>query len=305
MNNVPDSKRETADALDFPGADALVAAGRVTPPGADAVRAARLAVAQAALADRPDLRELATGPESEAAAPRWRRRRLLVTAAAVLALAVGGAAYPVLGGDPAADASAASFLSDVAEAAAHGPTSTAPYWKVRMEVVNQDDGRRKNTTYVDRAGRIWSVGPGGSVQRPGPKLMRWRVGERQLTWPQLGTLPADPDALAARLGPDAFDQAVVLLEGAPVRPAVRAALFEILAAQDGVELIGQVEDSQGRAGTAVEYTTAPSEFTGKRTTIRLVIAPKSGELLESASRTKGRPDERTTFLEVGPAQHVG
>ncbi|WP_338702347.1 hypothetical protein V2W30_33590 [Streptomyces sp. Q6] len=277
----------------------------MAPPSAGAVRAARLAVAQISLQDRPDLRELAAGPEPGAATPRWRRRRLLVAAAAVLALALGGAAYPVLGGDPAADASAASFLSEVAETAAAGPAPSAPYWKVRVAVVNEDDGRRTDTTYIDRGGRVWSVASDGSVQKPGPKLMHWRVGDRRLTWKQLGTLPASADALAARLGPDAFDQAVMLLEGAPLRPAVRAALFEILADQDGVELIGTVEDSRGRTGTAVEYTTAPSEFTGERTTIRLVIAPGSGELLESASRTKGRPDERTTFLEVGPADHVG
>ncbi|MEV5608535.1 hypothetical protein [Streptomyces sp. NPDC052225] len=294
-----------AEVLDFPGAHDLIAAGRVAPPSADTVRAARRAVAQVSLQDRPDLRELAGHPEPVAAAPRWRRRRLLVAAAAVLALTVGGAAYPVLGGDPAADASAASFLSDVADTAGRGPVSAAPYWKVRKEVVNEDDGRRTDTTYVDRGGRIWSAGSDGAVEKPGPKLKRWLVGEDRLSWPQLGTLPADPRALAARLGPDAFGQAAVLLEDAPVRPAVRAALFEILAAQDGVELIGTVKDSQGRSGTAVEYTTAPSEFTGKRTTIRLVIAPGSGKLLESSSRTPGRPDERSTFLEVGPAGRVG
>ncbi|MFE1951654.1 hypothetical protein ACFW9D_14420 [Streptomyces sp. NPDC059524] len=311
MSQTQDSPNETtraldsAELMDFPGAHDLIAAGQVAPPAAGAVRAARLAVTQASLQDRPDLRGLTTGPQPEAAAPRWRRRRLLVAAAAVLALAVGGAAYPVLGHDPAAGASAASFLSDVADTAAQEPPSTAPYWKVRKEVVNEDDGRRTDTTCFDRSGQVWSVNPDGSVQEPGPKLKRWLVGEHRLTWKQLSKLPADPHALATRLGPDPSHQVVALLEDAPVNPKVRAALFEILADQDAVELVGTVEDSQGRSGTAVEYTTAPSEFTGLRTTIRLIIAPKSGALLESASRTDGRPAERTTFLEVGPADHIG
>ncbi|MFE6889599.1 hypothetical protein [Streptomyces sp. NPDC057694] len=290
------------DVLDFAGADDLVAAGRVTPPGAEAVRAARLAVAQAALMDRPDLRDLAA---PVAPKPVRRRRRLLVAAAAVAALAVGGAVYPVvgLGGDPAASASAASFLTSVADVASEGTATQAPYWKVHKEVVNEDDGQRTDTVYFDRAGRIWWMEPDGSVTKQGPKLKRWPVGKDLLTWRQLSSLPADADALAARLGDGAFAQASILLEDAPVRPAVRAALFEILAAQDGVRLVGTVKDSQGRSGTAVEYTTAPSEFTGKRSTIRLVIAPDSGKLLESSSRTAGRPAERATFLEVGPANH--
>jgi hypothetical protein len=304
---------DSAEVMDFPGADDLVAAGRVAPPAPGVVRAARLAVDQASLQDRPDLRDLTAHPEPEplpepvagVPAPRARRRRLLVAAAAVLALAIGGAAYPVLGDHPAVDASAASFLSDVADAAAQGPAATAPYWKVSKEVVNEDDGRRTDTTYFDRGGHIWSPGADGSVERQGPKLKRWLVGEHRLTWPQLSRLPTDPGRLGARLGPNAFDQAAVLLEDAPLRPAVRAALFDILAEQDGVELVGQVQDSRGRTGTAVEYTTGPSEFTGARTTIRLVIDPKSGRLLESSSRTKDRPDERATFLEVGPVDRLG
>jgi hypothetical protein len=72
-----------------------------------------------------------------------------------------------------------------------------------------------------------------------------------------------------------FGLAQDLLTG-PVRPATRAALYRILADQPGIKLGGPVTDSQGRPGTAVDYTNSLG-------TIRLILNPATGRLLSQES----------------------
>ncbi|MFK4071672.1 CU044_5270 family protein [Streptomyces sp. NPDC029674] len=305
------------DLLDFPGGAELVAAGRVDPPSAGAVDAARAAVTRAA--DR----EAAVAPAALLRTRRLpRRRRLLVAAAAVAAIATGAVAYPVLdmGGEPAATASASQFLDGVAEVAADAPATEPAYWKVRVETDNQDDGKRTDTTYFDREGRVWSVDADGTVHEPPAgkegKVKKWPVGEKWLTWPALEKLPTDEKALAALFSADPesrSQQVAILLEDAPVGPELRAALFRILADTPGMKLIGDVRDSKGRAGVAVEitrkawYSTGPGEKVTHRTKDRYVVDPRTGLLLETKHRIVGQetPPDRYTWLEVGPADRVG
>ncbi|WP_327358559.1 hypothetical protein [Streptomyces sp. NBC_01304] len=326
------------DLLDFPGARELVAAGQVQAPSEETVRAARMALAQAALADRADLKDLTAlggvdrqdgvrglgGRQGGEAAHGRRRalhlprgRRLLVAAAAVAAIAAGAVVYPVVGmGDskPAASATAAEFLDGMAEvAAAETAPESAPFWKIRTEVINEDDGHASTTEWFDRKGNIWSIDINGSPHRPAPvdKRKVWPMGDKKLNWPQVESLPADPDALAARMGMHAFEQSANLLNS-PAHPKVRGALFQVMADQKGVKLVGTVKDSQGRTGTAVEYTVkqrlaavaGESEHPDRSVTYRLVIDPKTGTLLEEQWRAKGDPTERSTYLEVGPADKV-
>ncbi|WP_329156992.1 CU044_5270 family protein [Streptomyces sp. NBC_01717] len=296
------------DVLDFPGADDLIAAGRVEPPSAQVVEAARA--------------QVSAGPVVvPLQAPRWkqsRSRRLLVAAAAVAAIAAGAVAYPVIGvgeSKPPASASAAEFLNRVAATAAGASQTDAPYWKVHVEVDNEDDGQRQSTSWFDREGHLWFRNSDGSIEKPGPggKLKAWPVGDEFLTWKRLESLPTDPDALERRLGDDVFGKVSILLQDAPLAPEVRAALFKIMARTEGVKLIGQVEDTKGRKGTAVEFTRRPGGMkdpaTGRRTTFpprttRLVIDSESGKLLESYDTAKGMPDSRATYLEVGPVDKI-
>ncbi|MGW5735042.1 MULTISPECIES: hypothetical protein [Streptomyces] len=305
---------EHGDLLDFPGADELIAAGGVAPPTPEVVASARAAVASAAR------RDTVVVPLRGHVVPR--RRRLLVAAAAVAAIAAGAVAYPVLdlGDEPAATASAAQFLNDMAEVAADTPTARTPYWKVRLQTVNQDDGRRSATTFFDRAGRIWSVDADGTVHRPpagkDSKLKKWPVGKKWLTWPALDQLPTGQKALTALFPKDAenrFDQVTILLEDSPASPELRATLFRILADTPGVRLVGDVKDSKGRPGVAVEITrkagfsTGPEKGAAFRTTDRYVVAPDTGLLLEATHKIRGQdlPADRYTWLEVGPAARVG
>ena len=56
-------------------------------------------------------------------------------------------------------------------------------------------------------------------------------------------------------------------------PAQRAALYEVAARIDGVQLVGPVRDSAGRAGTAVSLDAHGIRFT-------LVLDPDTSSLLE-------------------------
>ncbi|MET8517241.1 CU044_5270 family protein [Streptomyces sp. NPDC005077] len=297
------------DVLDFPGADDLIAAGRVEPPSAQVVEAARAQVSAGAV----------VVPLEAPRRKQSRSRRLLVAAAAVAGIAAGAVAYPVIGvgeSKPPASASAAEFLNRMAATAARAPETDAPYWKVHVEVDNEDDGLRQSTSWFDREGHFWSRNLDGNIQKPVPggKLKAWPVGDEFLTWKQLESLPTDPDALERRLGGNAFGKVPALLQDAPLAPEVRAALFKIMARTEGVKLIGQVEDTKGRKGTAVKFTGRAGWMedpaTGKRTalparTTRLVIDPESGKLLESYDTAKGMPDSRATYLEVGPVDKIG
>lgn len=115
------------DVLDFPGADRLRAAGDVAPPSPSVVNAARTAV-RAAATDSGTVVTLAGSPQGHRS-----RRRILGSAAAVAAIAVGVAVYPTVGvgsSPPAAEADAASFLHRMADTAGAGSVLNSPYWKV-------------------------------------------------------------------------------------------------------------------------------------------------------------------------------
>ncbi|MFC8124114.1 hypothetical protein [Streptomyces sp. NPDC057302] len=307
---------ERGDLLDFPGADELIAAGDVAPPAPEAVTAARTALAQAVRRETTPV----VVPLRGRAVPR--RRRFLVAAAAVAVITAGAVAYPALdlGGSPAATASAAQFLDEMAGVAADSPAAaTSPYWKVHMETVNQDDGNATTTTYIDRAGRVWTVDANGTVHGPGKgsKTKKWSVGGKWLTWPALDKLPTGQKALTALFPRDAESrrhQVTALLEDSPASPALRATLFRILADTPGVKLIGDVKDSKGRSGVAFEirwstigFSTGPGKDVKYRMTDRYVVDPDTGFLLETTHENHGKNGSaaRYTWLELGPADRVG
>jgi hypothetical protein len=91
------------------------------------------------------------------------------------------------------------------------------------------------------------------------------IGAKTLTLPQLQALPADPATLEKLIlaggvapgeAPSAFllDGVVAPILEMPVTPAVRAALYEMLAAMPGIHSLGEVTDPAGQQGEAVSYT---------------------------------------------------
>jgi hypothetical protein len=122
------------------------------------------------------------------------------------------------------------------------------------------------------------------------------AGSVALTWDQLYALPIDPDTLAATLrtdihGAGTSDDAELfvivgdLLRESPASPALRQALYEVVAAIPGVRSVGQVTDSQGRTGTGVE-----------RDDQRYIIDTSTGQLLDETDDAW-----QSTYLSQGPA----
>jgi hypothetical protein len=292
--------------------------------GAEVVpAAARRDGPTAALAPPPDgpvVVLAAPGPLGEpGAVPRrtrvTRRRRVLIAAAAVAAIAVGTVAYPVLdvGGKQASTASAASaFLNDMAEVSEDAPATQAKYWKVHAETVKGGKPLAE-TWYVDRAGRTWIVDAKGNASEWAENHARWRVGGRYLTWPELDKLPTDPNALEARFAKDPevrFSEVVNLLESSPASPELRSALFRVIAEIPEVTLTPGVKDGRGRSGTAITKAQKVIRHPvngGERTyfwyTVRYVIDPETGRMLESSGTPAG--ENRSTWLESGPADRIG
>ncbi|MFD8382098.1 CU044_5270 family protein [Streptomyces sp. NPDC059679] len=322
----------SSDHLDFPGAETLMAAGRVAPPKAETVAAAQ-AVVRAAIERDAEVAALtpataltpAAGTPS-AARPRRRagfaglffRPRVVATALAA-AVAAGVIAYPALTTTDSAPSqppqppravSAKAFLNDMAQVAAATPAAKAPYWKTSLTVTVPADGEkeRTHTRYLDRKGKSTEVNPDGSTQ-VAVRARAYAVGDRTLGWNQLDKLPTDPKALAALLpspnsadgkAKSTFDNATALLGESPARPDLRAALYRVLAGLPGVEVAGPAKDATGRTGTALEWTTDSG-------TLRLIVNPKTGDLLEeteTAPRT-GALQARYTYLSNAPADSIG
>ncbi|MFF5520081.1 hypothetical protein [Streptomyces coeruleorubidus] len=232
---------ERDDLLDFPGADELIAAGAVAPPGADQLAAVRDLMARLAERETTNTRAALAqdavlppavarrdGPTAYLAPPKRtprgvggaehgpggekpsgtggpRRRRLLVAGAAVAVLAVGAVAYPVLdvGGEPASTASAATrFLNEMAEVSTEAPAPRGKYW---MSHYRAKDGRvtAAVTVYSDRSGATWIRQPNGKVTRSGHNIADWPVGDRRLSWTDFDRLPTDPEELTAHFSEDA------------------------------------------------------------------------------------------------------
>jgi hypothetical protein len=93
----------------------------------------------------------------------------------------------------------------------------------------------------------------------------FQVGGKDLSLRQLRALPADPARLKELLLTGAshyrrVSQSAYLLQAVPpvlqmpVTPAVRSALYRMLAAMPGIQSLGTVRDVSGKHGVAVAYT---------------------------------------------------
>ncbi|MHB1293754.1 MAG: CU044_5270 family protein [Anaerolineae bacterium] len=143
-------------------------------------------------------------------------------------------------------------------------------------------------------------------------------GPGELHYEDLQGLPTDPDALAAFLRQRAdqpsgtpvearvFSLVGDLLRESNAPPALRAALYKVLAEVAGVELVGHVTDGAGRPGVAVALTTDYGEAKQRRTLIfdpfTSALLGEEQVLLERVDWTAARPPVvigRVTYLEAG------
>lgn len=304
--------------LDFPGAKALAAAGRVAPPSAHAVNLAVAAVLEAAATEQLDSTfDRSTGTPTAPTAPATAPTRRIFSAkraAALFALAAVAAGVVVATGTdgthapashpaaarPGAD-SASGVLDHIASVADAQPAITEKYWRMSIDSVHTPalKGDGPTTMYVSRNG--YTIKAGGRTFQKGRPT--WAVGSELVDWNGLDKLPTDPAALLKLMsngsfGRDvAFDDAGRILGEAPASPALRAGLFRALGQLPGVKVVGTVKDSTGRSGTELVY---PGPF-GQEA---LIVDPKSSALLETVFRQDGSKLV-DTLLSVGPTDTIG
>ncbi|RJL35378.1 CU044_5270 family protein [Bailinhaonella thermotolerans] len=151
--------------------------------------------------------------------------------------------------------------------------------------------------------------------------LKWLIGAHRMTMADLRALPRDEAGLEAELRrlhaaekpadwdevPDfpsyVWSTAQDLLAG-PIRPATKAALYRVLARQDGIRAREHVRDPLGRTGVAVETTWDGED--GRRPA-RLIVDPGSGELLAFESRVSrtGEADLRVAYADSGWSDSLG
>ncbi|GGT02873.1 hypothetical protein [Streptomyces chromofuscus] len=300
--------------LDFPGAEALQAAGRVEPPAAQAVAQALAAVDAAARQE--SARHSVVVPPGRR--PFAHGRRILATAVVAAAVASGVVAYSATDAGQSGDrpthqaqaVSVATFLNHTADVAYSRPVADARYWKVRKKV--SDTGVKQAPAvdyYYPRSMNAVHIVVGGQTHKKSGTF-QWRLGPKALSnWSDLDRLPTDPAKLVTLMnsskeyaGQSAFVQAGALLGDSPAGPELRAGLYRALARLHGVKLVGTVKDSAGRTGTKLV-------FSGVASTDHMVIDPKTSALLETGSVSTVGTDRgkttRVTYLSVGPADKIG
>ncbi|MEV6499769.1 hypothetical protein [Streptomyces prunicolor] len=291
--------------LDFPGADELATAGHVEPLSERAL-ARVLAEVEAAVAT-----EGVAGAKVGVATVtpirrQFGRRRALIGLLTTAAVATGVVTYANSGATSAGTGThsearvntASVFLDDISTVAASQSASSGKYWKMRTTVGDE---------YISQSMDEYVVS-GGKAAKKG-QHPDWQLGPKDLDWNGLDQLTTDPAKLLALLQTpprpksiSPFDQAASLLTESPAGPKLRAGLFKAMAGLKGVKLVGQVKDSTGRGGTAVEFAEAKSVG-------RVIVDTKTSAILEytftwTAGPSKGKVTHHTV-LSAGFTDKIG
>lgn len=266
------------------------------------------------------LHRIATAPR-QVRSPGRRPASVLRRWASVVAALLTAVAVALVATTPA---SAEQVLLEAAENAAKQPPPSGEYlyvrsqaedpysfpyerevWLSRDDAVLRDEGgvsfmafHDGKDTYDPSLARVMDLDEDGEMRTFGN-------GE-SITWDELTDLPTEPGALGRRLTDglapsghgDRFDlwkQVVALLLESPASPELRRALWQVLAATPGTELLGAMTDSVGRPATGIE-----ADFTQEtREREVLLVDPSDGTLLESRSYADGGLAYRVTVLERG------
>lgn len=105
-----------------------------------------------------------------------------------------------------------------------------------------------------------------------------------------------------------FAAAAIILEGPSVggSPALRSALFKVMASVPGDRVLGRERSRSGRSGIAIQ---APPVGKGVREIWKIIVDPRSGQILEFDTYpypAKGGPAENwTAFLGSGVVGKIG
>lgn len=253
------------------------------------------------------------------ARPRSRARRwipgVLVAAAVAVLVAVllrpeGQDKAPVQTSPTVAPATpspvtVAAVVRQAAQVSAAQPDlSQTPYWRVRSYQQQGDAPREERIVWLGngRPGLVLD-----DFGRADLSPATFGLQESSLTWDELVSLPADPVALRELLDREArglsaprlavVKMAAELLAESPAPPAVREALWQVIAGVPGVTSAGQVRDALGRVGIGLSLNTPG------RGRLEYIIDPAAGTILQSMIfPTKPGADRFVaTYVEQGPA----
>lgn len=156
-------------------------------------------------------------------------------------------------------------------------------------------------------------------RRYGPGELTGRPYEQDI--PATRELPADPNELIAIFAAEAersspsvprnvkmFEYATSVLLHRGASPSLRAATYGAISQIEGVELIGEMRDPLGRAGTGVginsDYTGAPRRYTiifDSETSHPLAATE---QLLEHSDEIDSLTLDSTTLEEAGPVDNI-
>ncbi|MEV0388662.1 hypothetical protein [Nonomuraea sp. NPDC050643] len=139
------------------------------------------------------------------------------------------------------------------------------------------------------------------------------IDNPSLTLQNISKLPTGKDALKRRLdelwkrSPNSARankagylwQTGVDLMTAPIKPGTRSALFQVLADQPGITSQGPAKDALGRTGVALSASTTDA------ITLRLIIDPRTAELLEYDVVEKDVPLLRVALADMGFTDELG
>lgn len=243
--------------------------------------------------------------------PRWIPPTFVAAAAAVLVVAIvvpkdGDPSNP---GSPGASISpdfttVAQVLDRAAEVSGEMPDlSDARFW--RLDLI-QKQGKlppARLTSWLGHHEPGLVVDDFGPARTPPARF--WFKG-KWLTWDQFVALPADPVYLRALLDEKVADlpyptyyvvkEAAELLAQSPAPPALRKALWQVIADVPGVISQGRVRDSLGREGYGLVFD-VPA-----RSKVQYIVDPEKGTILEirSVVHRGGEVPYRGTFLSQGP-----
>ncbi|MFC4533706.1 CU044_5270 family protein [Sphaerisporangium dianthi] len=160
-------------------------------------------------------------------------------------------------------------------------------WTIDVPAPKADDkGASKRIELDDKAGR-----PSGNPINVGDKV--FDLAGRNVSVAELRSLPATAGALKARLlqgyaghgtesgesmDADSWLYQVTsgLLSDMPVKPAVRAAAYKVLAGLEGVRSLGEVTDALGREGQGIARA---ENWSGGDFERQIIIDPATGILL--------------------------
>lgn len=286
----------------------LVAQRPTVDPPSDLVRARARGQLEALFDTAPettDVRHL------RPRAPRRGRRRLVrAVAAGMVAAAIAGLVVTsISGSDSPAAASVLQRAAVTASAQSAPPPGAVLYTRSigLVSVDSIDDGQMTSSSNVVTT-ESW-IAPDGSacVRSTGdaaPSDERYGPGPCGLAREDFSRWPTTPSAVADKLasginGPadpapvEMFSRASDTLRATGAPPAVRAALYRVLAELPGVELLGTTSDHEGRPGTGVAITAH-----GNRTV--LIFDPRTSQVLaeEIVDVANGDLVAWTSYLET-------